>query len=218
MMLSSRSGAAEAAGHWGYSTLARERLRCCSMAERDADDRLGDLMRAAQGGDADAYRQLLELITLRVRRIVHARRGFAGPEAVEDLVQDVLLSVHAVRATYDPSRAFEPWLQAIVRHRLADQARKYYRHAHEIAAGDVGVTFDEIAAKITPEASADVDALGAAIQALPPGQRQAIELLKLRELSLKEAAAETGSTVGALKLATHRAMAALRRALRKKAE
>jgi RNA polymerase sigma-70 factor (ECF subfamily) len=35
----------------------------------------------------------------------------------------------------------------------------------------------------------------------------------LRELSLKEAAAHTGSSVGALKVATHRAMASLRRAL-----
>ena len=52
-----------------------------------------------------------------------------------------------------------------------------------------------------------------AIRALPAGQRRALELLKLRELSLKEAAAETGLAVGALKVATHRAMASLRRAL-----
>ena len=52
-----------------------------------------------------------------------------------------------------------------------------------------------------------------AVGALPPGQRQAIELLKLRELSLKEAAAATGVSSGALKVATHRAMTALRRIL-----
>jgi RNA polymerase sigma-70 factor (ECF subfamily) len=56
--------------------------------------------------------------------------------------------------------------------------------------------------------------LAQAIQALPPGQRQAVELLKLRELSLKEASALTGLSIGALKLATHRAMASLRRMLR----
>jgi DNA-directed RNA polymerase specialized sigma24 family protein len=48
---------------------------------------------------------------------------------------------------------------------------------------------------------------------VPAGQREAIELLKLRELSLKEAAAASGTTVGALKVATHRAMIALRRVL-----
>ena len=60
----------------------------------------------------------------------------------------------------------------------------------------------------------DPDALAQAIQALPPGQRQAVELLKLRELSLKEASALTGLSIGALKLATHRAVASLRRTLR----
>ena len=61
-----------------------------------------------------------------------------------------------------------------------------------------------------------IEALHQAIQTLPSGQRQAIELLKLREMSLKEAAAASGTTVGALKVATHRAMVALRRLLTNK--
>lgn len=181
-----------------------------------ADERLGQLMRAAQGGDGAAYRELLEAIAVRIRRVASGRT-FGGADGIEDLVQDVLLSVHAVRATYDPERPFMPWLFAIVRHRLADRARRYYRQgAHELAAEDAGVTFDELAAKIDEEGSGpDVQALSAAIRALPPGQRQAIELLKLQELSLKEASARTGLSVGALKLATHRAMTSLRRALGK---
>jgi RNA polymerase sigma-70 factor (ECF subfamily) len=51
------------------------------------------------------------------------------------------------------------------------------------------------------------------VQSLPRKQRDAIELVKLRELSLKEAAAVTGMSIGALKVATHRAVAALRRVL-----
>ena len=53
----------------------------------------------------------------------------------------------------------------------------------------------------------------AAVAELPSGQRQAIELLKLQELSLAEASAQTGSSVTALKVATHRAIGALRRKL-----
>jgi RNA polymerase sigma-70 factor (ECF subfamily) len=53
--------------------------------------------------------------------------------------------------------------------------------------------------------------------ALPPGQRQALELMKLQEMSLKEAAAATGMTVGALKVSVHRAMATLRKVLGAKA-
>jgi RNA polymerase sigma-70 factor (ECF subfamily) len=59
----------------------------------------------------------------------------------------------------------------------------------------------------------DVRALEQAIGALPPIQRDAIRMLKLREMSLKDAAEALNTTVGALKVATHRAMASLRKML-----
>ena len=183
---------------------------------KSAIDSLGALMRAAQLGDSASYRELLRAITPRIRDVVRRQRGFAGIAEVEDLVQDVLLSVHAVRATYDPARPFVPWLLAIVRNRLADGARRYARIARrEVHVDEGGVTFSE------PEANDDIGELGdaaalhEAVCALPEGQRQAIELVKLKELSLKEAAEVSGTSVGALKVATHRAMATLRRRLGK---
>jgi RNA polymerase sigma factor (sigma-70 family) len=184
-----------------------------------AADALGQLMRAAQDGDGGAYRELLKAITPRIRQIVRRQRGFAGVAEVEDLVQDVLLSLHTVRATYDPSRPFTPWLLAIVRNRLVDGARRYARVARrEIQVEDLDVTFFEL------ETNEDVDdvraavALREAVRGLPQGQRQAIELLKLEEKSLKEAAEISGTSVGALKVATHRAMATLKRTLGKRRE
>jgi RNA polymerase sigma factor (sigma-70 family) len=178
-----------------------------------SDDQLGAWMRAAQSGDATAYLDLLRTLTPRIRRIVARRRAFAGAEDVEDLVQDILLSLHAVRATYDPARPFMPWLLAILRHRLADGARRYARSAaREVHAADV--TFSDPTTNPVQDTSDQVEALQEAVRALPAGQRQAIELVKLGELSLKEAAAASGTSVGALKVATHRAIAALRRALK----
>jgi RNA polymerase sigma-70 factor (ECF subfamily) len=107
-----------------------------------------------------------------------------------------------------------PWVLAIVRHRLADDARRYARRrAYELTAADANVTFDEVPANTSEEVVGDVDALANAVRALPAGQRQAIELLKLKEMSLKEASAMTGLSVGALKLATHRAISTLRKRL-----
>ena len=179
-----------------------------------SDEELSSLMCAVQQGDAAAYSRLLCEITRRVRRVVRQQRGFAGAAEVEDLVQDVLLSVHAVRASYDPERPFIPWLMAIVRNRLADGARRYARRAaREVQVDDIDVTFADVRTN-TGESALSTEALQAAVQALPPGQRQAIELLKLREMSLQEASSLTGTSIGALKVATHRAMAALRRTLR----
>lgn len=171
-------------------------------------------MRATQDGDSEAYLELLKSITPRIRQIVGHRRSFLSHADVEDLVQDILLSLHAVRATYDPDRPFTPWLLAIIRSRLADGARRYVRQrSREVHVEDPGVTFVDAAPNTPLEAFENREALAHAMRALPAGQRQAIELLKLKELSLREASAATGVTIGALKVATHRAMVALRRSL-----
>jgi len=179
-----------------------------------ADDDLAKLMRATQAGDVDAYLRLLEAITPRIRQVVRHRRGFMGPAAVDDIVQDILLSLHAVRSTYDPDRPFMPWLLAIVRSRLADHARRDARQtAREQPIENPDVTFANTSTNDEHERFETRETLKHAIQSLPMGQREAIELLKLRELSLKEAAAVSGLSIGALKVATHRAMRALRRVL-----
>src|SRR5207247_4228862 len=95
--------------------------------EEGAVDALADLMAAAQAGDAPSYRMLLAAIAPMVRRIIRRRHPFLSSEDTEDLVQDVLLSVHAVRATYDRYRPFLPWLIAIIRHRVGDAARRHVR-------------------------------------------------------------------------------------------
>jgi RNA polymerase sigma factor (sigma-70 family) len=177
-------------------------------------DDLGRLMHAAQRGDSAAYRELLLVVMPRIRKVVMRQRGFAGTAEAEDLVQDVLLSLHAVRATYDPSRPFVPWLLAIVRNRLVDGARRYSRSSgREVQIDEDDVTFSGLEANVDIAELGDAQALRDAVRELPDGQRQAIELLKLQELSLREAAETSGTSVGALKVATHRAMATLRRTL-----
>ena len=69
------------------------------------------LMAHGQAGDQEAYRRLLEEITPYVRSL--AVKSHRDPTDIEDSVQDVLLTVHAVRHTYDPTRPFGPWLVAI---------------------------------------------------------------------------------------------------------
>ena len=175
---------------------------------------LAGLMKAAQAGDGRSYTRLLEEITPQLRRIVWSQRSFLQKEDIEDLVQDILLSVHAVRATYDPERPFIPWLLAITRNRLADAGRRHGRStAHEIQIENLAVTFADDSTNTNMDSYGDVKDLRRAIDALPPIQRDAIQMLKLGEMSLKEAADAGNTTVGALKLATHRAIITLRKML-----
>lgn len=174
------------------------------------------LMARAQDGDREAYRTLLEYLTPYLRSI--AARHFKQPSDVEDVVQDVLLTVHLVRHAYDPSRPFGPWLLAIANRRIIDRLRRLTRQkAREIAFSAEQETFTVLPANLN-DANFDEAALGAAIERLPPEQRQTIKLLKLNEMSLKEAAAASGRSIAALKVATHRALKSLRKILGQRSE
>ena len=180
----------------------------------EQDERLARLMRSAQDGDPSAYVALLGETEALTRRMVRRRLPVLQPQDVEDLVQDILLSVHAARSTYDPGRPFLPWLAAIARNRMADGARRYARRtANELVSDRPLETFPAQETNTLVDRYGDAEALSQAMADLPPGQRQAIELIKLREMSLKEASAVSGTSVGALKVAVHRGIATLRRAL-----
>ncbi len=177
-------------------------------------NRLETLMRAAQDGDSASYRQLLTGIIPLLRHFVRKHRTFLQPADVEDLVQNILLSLHAVRATYDPARPFLPWLYAIARNRMMDGSRSQMRRsANEVSVAEYPETFSGAATNTMDAGYGDPEALRQAVAKLPGGQRRAVEMLKLRELSLKEAATASGMSVVALKVAVHRGMNTLRKTL-----
>jgi RNA polymerase sigma factor (sigma-70 family) len=170
---------------------------------------LAALMRAAQEGDGAAYARLLTAVTPLVRRLAASR--WTGSDDPEDVVQDVLLSLHQVRQTYDPQRPFLPWLMAIARNRLADVQRRQVRRSRgEVAVENLPETFSNDETKELVDQMADAEALAQALAQLPPGQRRAVELLRINEMSLKEASAASGMSVVALKVSMHRAMTSLR--------
>jgi RNA polymerase sigma-70 factor (ECF subfamily) len=171
------------------------------------------LMAAAQDGDRAAYDCLLREILPFLRGL--ARRWNRNPDRAEDVVQDVLLTLHRVRHTYDPARPFTHWLATLARRRAIDALRRRGRSENvEIFDEYAYETFADPAANKEMTARDQTSGLGAAIATLPEGQREAVELLKLREMSLIEASAVSGKSIGALKVNVHRAIKALRAQLK----
>lgn len=184
-----------------------------TTSQEDDDRSYEALMHAAQTGDTQAYVHLLKKITPRLHQMARGQRRFLDATDIDDIVQEILMSLHAVRATYDPRRPFMPWLMAIARNRLADSGRRHVRQqAHEVQVDELPVTFCEDDTNLLDNYG-DPEALHQAIKTLPPGQREAVEMLKLREMSLKEAASTSGTSPGALKVSVHRAMTTLRKVL-----
>jgi RNA polymerase sigma-70 factor (ECF subfamily) len=169
-----------------------------------------ELMRAAQRGDGVAYERLLRAIAPFVRSL--ARRYCREPQRQEDVVQDVLLTMHRVRHTWDPARPFSPWLAAIAARRAIDLLRRETRIArYEHSDEEAWVTFADPSANNDQGAERSLADIAPLLAALPQRQREALEALKLRGRSLQEAAHESGQSVAALKVNMHRAVKTLRR-------
>jgi RNA polymerase sigma-70 factor (ECF subfamily) len=165
------------------------------------------LMAAAQAGDREAYGRLLAALVPGLR--ARCRAVLRDATEAEDAVQDVLLTIHRMRHAYDPSRPFRPWLAAITQARIADRQRVSVRRVRRETALDA--THETVAAPAANhDATEDGGRLHLAIATLPAAERQAVRLLKLEELSLKEASSRTGLSATALKVACHRAIRRLR--------
>jgi len=172
-------------------------------------------MQAVQAGDRAAYAALLAAAIPRLRRAARAIWPRAGGAEIEDIVQDTLLGLHASRHLYDPGRPFLPFLHGILRFRGADAMRRQRRGAaRETPIDDLPETSAALATNTDMVAVLDAGGLRAALARLPAGQRQALELTKLREMSLEEASTASGMSVAALKVATHRGIRTLQRWLK----
>lgn len=183
--------------------------RPSSQAGGEADWRdWSRLMASAQDGDRGAYARLLEDIAPYLRRLIGLRLRSA--EDIEDTVQDIFLTIHAIRHTYDPQRPFGPWLVTIARRRIADRVRRrVFLRAREVPLIAEHETLSGPQTNLSEE-RVDGHHLRNIIDELPPAQRWAVKLLKLQQLSLREAADRSGMSIGALKVAGHRALKAFR--------
>jgi RNA polymerase sigma-70 factor (ECF subfamily) len=136
-------------------------------------------------------------------------------DRIEDIVQDVLLTVHRVRHTYDPARPFDAWLATIARRRSVDAIRRRGRILAVETKDDIAYeTFADPGANKELDRTVRTSGLGEAIASLPESQREAIELLKVRDLSLREASQVSGKSIAALKVNVHRAIKSLRERLK----
>jgi len=159
-------------------------------------DKWDGWMKAALRGDQKAYRELLLNLTPWLGAYFGKR---IHPAIVDDLVQETLMSLHAKRETYDPARPFGPWISAVARHRWIDYMRKSLRHTElEI--------HEDFPAQDNDKNIAARHDVATMLGTIPPAQAEVIELVKLKEMTIAEAAAKTGHSESSVKVMIHRGM------------
>ncbi len=170
------------------------------------------LMKQTQKGDRDAYEKLLVEISPLILGFV--RKRVFNPQQVEDIFQEVFLTFHKAKHTYRSELPFGPWFFAVTRNAIWDALQRNRKFAeHEVAVEE----FHDARAQEAADGGVD-DRLHLALESLPVGNRQAVELLKFKGMSLQTAAKEMGISVAAVKVRAHRGYNLLRNYLTSRQE
>ena len=170
---------------------------------------LEELMRKSMGGDKLAYTKLLRETARFLRPFLSKRLSFDSE--VDDLMQEILISIHRARHTYDGQRPYKPWVYAIARFRLQDYLRMHYadqlRHAEELTGMEKNLQED------VTESGISYESISAEVEKLPERQAAILRLMHQEGYTAKEVAAKLGMTESAVKVAAHRAYKVLRQKL-----
>ncbi len=178
-------------------------------------------------GDRRAFVQLHDLLTPRLRGFL--MKLVRNESTVDDLIQVTLLKAHLARERFalqggDPDGAVQGWYFAIARNVAMDHLRQRSRgDRHMISRNnrsedplaripDREPTVEDLATR--SEAQAEIiDRVREAVAQLPPGQREVVELHKLRGLSMAQVAQRLQIREGAVRVRAHRGYKALARLL-----
>lgn len=175
----------------------------------DETDKLEVLMRRSLNGDKHAYADLLRETARLLRPFLSRRLSFDSE--VDDLLQEILISIHKARHTYDGMRPYKPWAYAIAKFRLQDYLREHYadhlRHAVELSEVENDLHED------VTESAISYESISGEIHKLPEKQVTILRMMHQEGYTAKEVATMMGMNESAVKVAAHRAYKILRKKL-----
>ena len=166
-------------------------------------------MKQSLNGDQRAYAEILQETSRFLRPFLAKRLSFTNE--VEDLLQEILISIHKARHTYDGNRPYRPWVYAIARFRLQDYLRAHYAdQLHH--ADDLSEMEEYLHAPVT-ESAISYEYISGEVEKLPAKQAIILRLMHQEGYTAKEVAEKIGMNESAVKVAAHRAYKILRRKL-----
>jgi RNA polymerase sigma-70 factor, ECF subfamily len=190
--------------------------RRLSTMSDSRDDEFNAYLAAAIQGDRVAVDYILRTIRPLVVRYCRARLGrtertFAS---ADDVAQEVCMAVLTALSSYrDQGRPFLAFVYGIAAHKVIDAHRAAGRNKSE----PVSDVPDSPEVSDGPEQRAmqfeSASEMGRLLEVLPEKQREILILRVVNGLSAEETAEAVGSTPGAVRVAQHRALARLRKAM-----
>ena len=181
------------------------------MAEDLSAARDRQLLRRIQGGDEEAFRTLFAAYGPSAMAL--ASRVLRQAHLAEEIVQEAFLALWLSTELYDERRgSVKAWLMTMVHHRAVDSVRReetQRRRADELMGGMREETDDPSGDVVEAvAASGERAAVRAALDALPPEQREVLGSMYFDGLSQSQFAERTGIPLGTVK---SRALLGMRR-------
>lgn len=182
------------------------------MAE--LEDELGELVALARAGQGRALQRIIELIHPLVLRYARARLGGGRQPTPEDVAQEVCLAVATSIHSYsDRGRPFMAYVYGIASNKVADAHRAYARDIANPTEVVPEVEINEDSPEEIALVAAGSNRVRELLDLLSDKPREILTLRIFVGLSAEETAEIVGSTPGAVRVAQHRALATLRKAL-----
>lgn len=173
------------------------------LKREELEQKLKLLLIQSMKGDRASYESFLSLSSVLIERYLTQLGGrYVQRETVEDLLQEVLITLHEKKHTYREDRALLPWLYAIVRHRYIDYYRSRKRAPAQTSLEEVG---DILSTSEQPPRH-DMEEI---MTLLTPKQKEMLYLIKVEGQSYKEAAGTLSMSVSAVKVGVHRLVKSL---------
>ncbi|MFC2062419.1 RNA polymerase sigma factor [Chloroflexota bacterium] len=170
------------------------------------------LVKEATDGDANAFGILYDMYVDRVYRHVYYRIG--STEDAEDLTQQAFLKAWQAIGRYKKTASpFIAWLISISHNLVIDFYRSKKDSVYldsEVMAGDSTLSPDKLT-----EAAFDQQQLRKVIMQLPGDYQKVILMRFIEGFSYSEIAASIGKSEGAVRVTLHRALARMRKILKK---
>ena len=166
-----------------------------------------ELMQSYVRGDTAAFHELFCRYGPLLLRLM--RRDLVSPAEADDLVQQTFLQVHRARRDFDSSRSLKPWIYTIA----LNVKREYLRARRRRPTQSLEAGEEPGVEAVDPELEDRARAMRKVLSALPPQQREVIELHWFEGLSFQEVAQTLGISTTAAKVRAHRAYTRLRESL-----
>lgn len=152
-----------------------------------------ELIERCVGGELSAWREFYSTHADRVGRFL-VRLGVPGCD-VEDVVQDVFVTLHAELARYDGRAPFKTWLYGIAMNHVRGHRRRLWRHRATRLAGFFGWSHDAPSPETVCASGEAAQVLQRILSQMSDKQREVFVLYELEGLDGPSIARIVGCSV-----------------------